>query len=178
MALAVTNMSHENLENLLKEFALTEVYFGGEGFRICAVEELPEAQLGYSKHPNGTDLTGKNAGDWKKEWVIVGNDTELGDPYFVDTSNSMLPVLTAMHGAGSWEPNEVSPSLRNFLSCLAYLRSISTQDNSLIEPNDSTIKKRKELKALETKLSELNGEAYFWNCFFERYSEWLKENDS
>lgn len=171
-------MSQKNVERLLNEFALTEIYFGSEGFRICKIPELPEAQLGYAKHPNGNDLTGENEGDWKKEWIVIGNDTSLGDPYFIDTSVEALPVYTAMHGMGSWNPEEISPSLRNFLGSLKHLQSISRQDCARIDPDKRTLMDRKKIKELEAKLNELNGERYFWGGFFERYIEWLEENDS
>lgn len=170
-------MSQTNLERLLEDFGITEAYFGGEGFRIYAAGELHEAQLGYSRHPDGADLTGPNDGDWKEEWTVIGNDTSLGDPYFVDTSREQFPVYKAMHGTGSWDPYIVSPTLRNFLSGLGYLRSQSTQDDWLIEPNDSTLVDRTKIKALEQKLSSLNAEGEFWGAFFERYVEWLEEND-
>ena len=41
----------------------------------------------------------------------MGYDADLGDPYFVDTRLESLPVFTAMHGTGSWDPSEVSCSL-------------------------------------------------------------------
>ena len=76
-------MSYPALEKTLQEFGLTEVYFGPEGFRINTGEELPQAQLGYARHPDGADLTGAGEGDWKKGWVVFGHDPDLGDPYFV-----------------------------------------------------------------------------------------------
>src|SRR5512139_4289849 len=116
-------MSQTKLEHLLGTFHITEVYFGSEGFRIYTPEELEKAQLGYSKHPDGKDLTGQDEGDWKKEWIVIGRDTNLGDPYFTDTSQAHLPVYTAMHGTGSWEPYIVSPCLHSFLSSLDHLRA-------------------------------------------------------
>lgn len=170
-------MSNVDLENLLKIFDVTEVYFGSDGFRIYAPKELSEAQIGYSQHPDGTDLTGQEDGDWKREWIVIGYDTSLGDPYFVDTSKEQFPVYTAMHGQGSWDPSSVSPTLRNFLSSLDHLRSQSTQDDSLVEPDDSTLTDRDRIKALEKELSRLNGEDDFWEAYFESYVDWLEESE-
>jgi hypothetical protein len=52
-------MPHQVLEDLLEKSRVTEVYFGGEGFRIYTPAELEEGQRGYSIHPDGTDLTGQ-----------------------------------------------------------------------------------------------------------------------
>src|SRR5512139_2763338 len=170
-------MSHSKLCSLLNFFGITEVYFGCDGFRIYTPEELEKAQVGYSRHPDGTDLTGEAEGDWKREWVVIGYDTNLGDPYFVDTSSEQLPVYTAMHGMGAWQPNSVSPGTESFLSSLKYLRVQSTQDDSLIEPTSSTITDRRQLKSLEREMSSLNAGHEFWGSFFERHVEWLEEND-
>lgn len=56
-------MSQTMLEQILNTFRITEVYFGSDGFRIYTPEELDEAQLGYSRHPDGTDLTGQDEGE-------------------------------------------------------------------------------------------------------------------
>lgn len=170
-------MKHTMLEKTLNTFRITEVYFGGDGFRIYTPEELGQAQLGYSRHPNGTDLTGKNDGDWKGGWIVVGYDTNLGDPYFVDTTSEKLPVFTAMHGAGAWEPYTVSPALQNFLESLQHLRAHSSQEDSLVEPDDTTITDRSWIRSLEKEMNRLNAEDEFWGAFFERHVEWLKEND-
>lgn len=170
-------MSQAMLEKTLNTFRITEVYFGGDGFRIYTPQELDQAQLGYSRHPNGTDLTGQNEGDWKREWIVIGYDTNLGDPYFVDTSSEKCPVLTAMHGAGAWEPYIISPALQNFLSSLEHLRTQSAQEDSLVEPDDSTITDRDWIKSLENEMNRLNAEHEFWGAFFERYVEWLEQND-
>lgn len=170
-------MSQTKLEQILNSFHITVVYFGSDGFRIYTPEELDNAQLGYSRHPDGTVLTGQNEGDWKSEWIVIGNDTNLGDPYFVDTSNEKLPVFTAVHGAGAWEPSIVSPALLSFLRSLEYLRTQSTQEDSLVEPDGSTITDRGRIKNLENEMNNLNAENEFWGAFFERHVEWLEEND-
>lgn len=166
------------LSKMLSEFGLTEVYFGPSGFRIHAGGDLQEAQLGYARHPNGSDLTGVSEGEWRKEWIVIGQNIELGDPYFVDTSEESLPVHTAAHGIGTWEPTIVSPSLRNFLSCLTLLHSRFKQEDSLLEPNELTLRQNGKVEALKKELILLNGDSGFWDIFFHVYKEWLEENDS
>jgi hypothetical protein len=170
-------MPHNRLEDLLGNSRITEVYFGSEGFRIYTPAELEKGQHGYSIHPDGTDLTGQGEGKWEREWVVIGYDADLGDPYFVDTGSDQMPVYTAMHGVGEWIPNLVSPAVQNFLSCLEHLQAKSGQDYSLIEPDDSTLTERDRIKDLKEEMNRLNGEEEFWEAFFERHVEWLEEND-
>ncbi len=47
---------------------------------------------------------------------MIGTDEDLGDPFFVDLAEPELPVLTATHGAGSWDPEPVAPSLEDLLT--------------------------------------------------------------
>lgn len=82
-----------------------------------------------------------------------------------------------MHGAGAWEPYIVSPALQNFLRSLEYLRAQSSQEDSLVEPNASTITDRGRIKDLEKEMNSLNAENEFWAAFFERHVDWLQEND-
>lgn len=171
-------MSDERLgqvETLLSEFALSEVYFGSEGYRIFLPAELAKAQNGYARHPNGTSLTGEKPGDWKKEWLVFGRDTQLGDPYFVDTSAGDLPVYSAMHGMGKWEPLDVCPTLKGFLAALRHLHQAAGQSAAQIEPDGSTMTGRPQLKKLEDELAALSGERDFWKDMFERHTEWLEE---
>ncbi|MFV5912317.1 hypothetical protein [Bacillus cereus] len=57
-------------------------------------EEIEEGQLGYSFDEEG---------DWKEGWIVIGIDSYLGDPIFVDSNDENCPVYTAMHGEGEWE---------------------------------------------------------------------------
>jgi hypothetical protein len=77
--------------------------------------ELEAAQAGYATDAEGRDLTG-GANGWRREWLVIGTDYFLGDPYFVDLSSARHPVYTAMHGAGRWMPQPVAQSLAGFLS--------------------------------------------------------------
>ena len=46
--------------------------------------------------------------DWKPAWVVVGESSLLGDPYFLDVSKpdpeGDCPVYTAMSGQERWAP--------------------------------------------------------------------------
>jgi len=84
---------------------------------LAATEEALDAlQVGYAVHGlTGEDLTtGPNA--WHSAWLVIGTDDLTGDPYFVDLARPSFPVFTAMHGAGRWDAQRVSRSLKGFLS--------------------------------------------------------------
>lgn len=82
---------------------------------LMAPPDLDAAQVGYATDAQGRDLT-KAEGGWHSEWLVIGTDYFLGDPYFVDLSHPDMPVFTAMHGAGRWDPEPVADSLRAFLA--------------------------------------------------------------
>lgn len=77
--------------------------------------DLDAAQVGYATDAQGRDLT-SGEGRWQPQWLVIGTDFFLGDPYFVDLSRPDLPVFTAMHGAGKWDPEPVAKSLQDFLA--------------------------------------------------------------
>ncbi|MGQ0455255.1 hypothetical protein ACT4UM_28970 [Bacillus sp. SS-TM] len=58
-------------------------------------EEIEEGQLGYSFDEEG---------DWKEGWIVIGIDSYLGDPIFVDSNDENCPVYTAIH-SGSHSPS-------------------------------------------------------------------------
>jgi hypothetical protein len=165
----------KTLNQLLPENEVS-YYFGFTGFTIAARGTLNEAQFGYGKHPNGQDLSGNTEGDWQKSWCVVGRDTLVGDPFFVDTSSKILPVFTAMHGVGIWEPRQVSDSLAGFLSGLEYLREQSKQKAELIIPDETTIVDDSELREILHKLVLFCGESSkgFWKEFFEQHKNWSR----
>lgn len=170
-------MYQDRIFEMLTDFGLTDISFGSQGFRIFLPEEILEGQLGYSMHPDGTDLTDANDGDWKKEWIVIGRDVSIGEPYFVDSCCANLPVFTAMHGRGSWEPDQISNSLYNFLNCLKHLRSVSPQWSVRVSPDETTMTNNDEIAELELKLTELNGEGCFWAGFVNEHKSWIQEND-
>lgn len=165
----------QEIIDAIKSRGLKEVYFGSNGFSIADVSSINDIQLGYRVHPDGTDLTGSNEGDWRKGWIVIGTDTEVGDPFFVDTNEPSLPVYTAMHGMGEWNAELVATSLPSFLETLSYLSGLSKQEFARIDPDENTITDTKELSAIEKKLHEISGEKYYWQNFIEQHQEWVEE---
>jgi hypothetical protein len=94
------------LEGLNKQQSLIWVESEGEytNFILFHPSQLEEEQYGYNKSESGESLIGDNSGDWKDGWIVIGYSEYLNDPLFVDAKNSDLPIYTAAHGMGSWEP--------------------------------------------------------------------------
>ncbi|WKE67103.1 hypothetical protein PVT67_07670 [Gallaecimonas kandeliae] len=168
----------QKIIDAIKLSGLKEVYFGANGFSIADENSINDLQLGFSLHPDGTDLTGSNEGDWKKGWIVIGTDTVVGDPFFVDTNQPLLPVYTSMHGMGEWSAELVSASLPSFLETLSYLSCLSKQESARIDPDENTITDTKELSAIEKKLNEISGEKCYWKNFIEQHKEWVEEFNS
>jgi len=168
-------ISMHRIIEIVKSKNIKEAFFGSHGFNIADEASIEELQIGYGIHPDGSDLSGSNEGDWQKNWVVIGTDTEVGDPFFVDTNEPLLPVYTAMHGMGEWDYEEVSTSLSLFLDVLIYLNSVSNQSFARINPDENTITDSEKLSDIENKLSRLSGKKDYWKNFIEQHNEWVEE---
>lgn len=172
-------MNKLKLLSILSELEKKETYFGPQGFVIVTTEsELETAQHGFGVHPDGTDLSGFDVGDWKSSWVVIARDTELGDPYFVDISDDNFPVYTAVHVEGLWQPELVASSLDGFLECLTLLSENGNQECAQFVPDETTIEDRDRLAQLSNDLVTASGCENFWAMFFECYIDWLEDDDS
>ena len=141
------------------------VFFGPQGFSFAdSLAALDEFEKSY------------NIDGWKNSWVTFCQDTELGDPYFIDTLDSQYPVYTAMHGEGGWEKELVSSSLEGFIECMNILNNASNQEYAQIIPDESTITDGILLNALKIKLIESSKCKEFWDMFFACYLDWLEED--
>ena len=103
----------------------SEVSFGCGGLHLFDVSEIEGGQVGYSVASDGTSLCGHRNGAWKASWVVIGYETACGDPLFIETGDPALPVLTAIHGVGTWAPVAVSISLNAFWASLEEFARIS-----------------------------------------------------
>jgi hypothetical protein len=89
----------------------------GDGVvRLASPDALGELQLGFGVGPDGDDLSGEQSGDWRASWIVIGIEEDLAGPFFVDLAEPDMPVFTAMHGAGRWDPQPVAPSLQKLLA--------------------------------------------------------------
>ena len=92
-----------------------------ERIRLIPAEELVAAQKRWQ---------GENGpADWKASWVVVGESSLLGDPYFLDVSKpdaeGDCPVYTAMSGQERWSPTLAASSFAQFLRILATAMEIA-----------------------------------------------------
>jgi hypothetical protein len=86
-----------------------------ERIHFIPAEELIKAQK-VSQTPAGS---GAPPLDWKASWVVVGESSLLGDPYFLDVSKpdpeGDCPVYTAMSGQDRWAPTLAASTFAQFL---------------------------------------------------------------
>jgi hypothetical protein len=102
-----------------------EVNYGIGGLEVFAESTLEDRQLGYSVAPDGRSLCGPAQGEWHPAWIVIGQETACGDPTFVDIASANVPVLTAMHGEGSWDPTLIAISLDAFAQCVKEFAAIA-----------------------------------------------------
>ncbi|HDX9577536.1 TPA: hypothetical protein ROX88_001029 [Bacillus pseudomycoides] len=77
--------------------------------------EIQDGQIGYSIDLDGQKLTSDKEGDWRAEWVVIGLDSYVGDPVFVDMNDIHCPVYTVQHGEGFWEPIRIADSVEEMI---------------------------------------------------------------
>lgn len=107
-------MVSDDYKEIVSTLAIPTVSLGYFAIRIYDVDELEEAQIGYSVDPSGTSLIDENPGSWRRNWVVIGYEDGSGDPIFIDSEADGFPVYSSMHGTGAWEPNLIATGLRNF----------------------------------------------------------------
>jgi hypothetical protein len=95
-----------------------------ERVRLIPAEELVKAQTVVTSPSEGhTPL------DWRASWVVVGESSLLGDPYFLDVSKpdpeGDCPVYTAMSGQDRWVPTLAASSFAQFLRILSTAMEIA-----------------------------------------------------
>jgi hypothetical protein len=96
-----------------------------ERVRLIPAAELVKAQA-------AVQTPGENGAaplDWKAPWIVIGESSLLGDPYFLDTSKpdaeGDCPVLTAMSGQERWMPTLAASSFAQFLRILSTAMEIA-----------------------------------------------------
>ncbi|MED1569195.1 copper resistance protein [Bacillus paramycoides] len=155
------------LYNLLDTFKERELSIGYSVLIIYSNDALEKEQLGYSIDNKGNSLIGTNKGDWRQSWFVIGHEEEYGNPIFVDMSRRYLPVYTAEHGEGEWNPRIVSSSLKGFIKTSNYLYDLSKGRETPIENKDNALSvsdKAKLLTKIIIQTKRLN--IRFWLGYF------------
>lgn len=98
-----------------------------ERIRLIPAAELINAQAQVTAKPEGG---GSAPADWKPSWVVIGESSLLGDPYFLDVSKpdpeGDCPVYTAMSGQDKWQPTLAASSFAQFLRILATAMEVAS----------------------------------------------------
>jgi len=174
-------MNNELLRTCLHKLSAlnkSTIFFGPQGFALAITEQaLKQAQHGFSRKPDSSTLPSNEAGNWQSNWLVIATDTELGDPYFVDTSTEKLIVYTAMLTDNGWQKEQVANSLVSFINCLKILDESNNQTNATIIPDETSITDVKRLLSLKTQLITFSDCESFWTLFFECYHDWLLDLD-
>lgn len=96
-----------------------------EKVRLFAADELERAQDTVKIPQDG----GNVPLDWKASWVVIGESSLLGDPYFLDVAKldpeGDCPVFTAMGGEERWKPVLAASSFAQFLRILSTAMEIA-----------------------------------------------------
>ena len=105
------------------------------------------------------------------DWTVIGCDTLLGDPIFIDTATPEYAVYTAIHGAGVWRPRPVSPGLDAFIRSLSVLADFSV-------PSDKT-QLNQRIEHSQSRLTEINGPSHreYWEALFQMLIDEIEEQE-
>ena len=104
----------------LKSFSI-----GSSGLYLFSESEFSEGQRGYSVDNNGRSLASSEKGGWQHPWQVIGYEESCGDPIFVDSAAVGVPVFTAIHGIGEWNPTLIGDLLASFKECLNILANLA-----------------------------------------------------
>jgi hypothetical protein len=96
-----------------------------ERIRLIPAAELVKAQA-LVQTPGES---GAPPADWKASWVVIGESSLLGDPYFLDVSKpdpeGDCPVYTAMSGQERWAPTLAASTFAQFLRIISTAMEIA-----------------------------------------------------
>jgi hypothetical protein len=146
---------------------IDEVSYGVGGIKLFNATELDEGQVGYSITAEGESLCGYEEGDWRPTWLVIGYDTAVGDPLFIDTSDPALPVLTAVHGQGTWEPSRIAVSIDTFTHSLNEFARVAKGRNNPAQLESNPLPDNERAAFLKHAM-EMNGfEPEFWSVQLE-----------
>jgi hypothetical protein len=167
-------MTDKKLMSILNASANQEVFFGPQGFKQVAQLGFGMSVLGQAAISD--DLSGQEKGCWQRSWQVFARDTELGDPYFVDTKQAELPVYTGFLAEAGWELELVATSLVSYIDCMQLLFDHGQQTQAQFFPDPSNVTDEVVLQRLQQQLIEISGGQQFWKLFMQCYFDWLIED--
>jgi hypothetical protein len=96
-----------------------------ERIRLIPAEELEKTLANVKAPPDGASVPL----DWKPSWLVIGESSLLGDPYFLDVSKldpeGDAPIYTAMGGGERWVPTLAASSFAQFLRIVSTAMEIA-----------------------------------------------------
>ena len=147
--------------------SVAEASIGYDGITLFPIESLSENQVGYSHTLAGESLCLGGAGDWREEWLVIGQSLACGDPIILDTAEEQLPILSALHGEGSWNPTSIAGSLEGFAIAYNLLVALGHGRENPIALSKKPLPAEMRLKALnEIELHNPGVIMYFWALLF------------
>jgi hypothetical protein len=153
----------QSIAHALQGAPFPNLAFGASGILLVNAAELDKAQIGYGVSPTGELLAGYSVGDWNPHWLVIGHDELVGDPIFVDSSQTSLPVYTAMHGVGDWEPVRIGDSLESFFRAMQVVHSVAEGRETPVALENNPLSDDDRSRVLE-RIRDLNptSESDFW----------------
>jgi hypothetical protein len=110
-----------------------------------------------------------NLGPEQPAWVVIGYETGLGDPLFLDTALASLPVFTAMHGEGTWKPVPVARFVEALGLCLEEFARISEGRSNPVECEANPVSDDERTVFLRrvAELNQARNAPEFWNILLQ-----------
>lgn len=161
-------MNVQQYVEIRRTIPIDAVAFGYQTVTLIRDTEIDEAQKGYSISASNEALSGDKEGDWRASWLVIGYEGLLGDPVLVDLSMEHLPVFTAMHGEGEWNPVMIASSYQGFVQALTEVEQAARDRHSpaQLERNPLPEVERQLTLGRITKAIG-NGDLAFWESWLE-----------
>ncbi len=140
---------------VLAKLPTLKVSFDVGGLELFPAWSLENAQVGYARTPDGKSLLGQDGGAWKANWMVIGREACCGDPIFVDVEDASVPVFTARHGEGSWNPQQIAISIEAFAACFQEFALIARSRTNPVEIQEHPVEDA-ERAAFLSRIEQLN----------------------
>ena len=146
-----------------------EMSFGCGRIKLFGVAELEDGQIGNSVAPHGNSLCRGETGAWEPNWLVIGYETACGDPIFIDVRGVTLPVFTAIHGEGTWEPTQIALTIEAFVKCIEEFSRISVGRSNPVERDANPLSEAERTEFLHriAQANQVSTAPEFWDVLLE-----------
>lgn len=161
-------MLHNKYERFLLPAGLEKIALGYTTLTFFSSLELLPGQTGYSVGSDGRSLAGRNDGDWREGWLVIGYEDCCGDPLFVDSYSADSPVYTAAHGMGEWKAHQIADSYEAFVKSLKIISDIAIGRDNPVRLAENPIDPAEGKNALDgIKQLNPNSDIEFWELLLD-----------